>query len=61
MQEIVKYEVTIRKAEKNLYFYEVHVDGAEAGTSGQAFGIGEAMRRADDIVYSLLENEGRIK
>jgi hypothetical protein len=59
MQEVVKYELTINKAEKNLYFFSVSMDGI--ATSGQAFGIGEAMNKASEIVYNRLENEGRVK
>lgn len=60
MQEIIKYEVSIRKADKNLYFYGV-TEGEKLIASGQAMGIGEAMNRVNDATFTHLENEGRVK
>lgn len=59
MEDIVSYQVVIRKAEKHLYFYEVTV-GSQT-LKGQSFGIGQAMNQASEQVFSLLENEGRVK
>lgn len=59
MEDIVEYKVVIRKAAKNLYFTEVTMDGIT--TTSQALGIGQAMMRASDFVFSNLENEGRVK
>lgn len=60
-EEVVKYEVNIRKdtTTKNLYFYTVKSDGAEI--SGQALGLGPAMMQASDAIYGKLESEGRTK
>lgn len=60
MEDIVKYEVSIRKVEKRLYFYSV-TEGEKTVASGQAFGIGDAMMKASDSVFQYLENEGRVK
>jgi hypothetical protein len=62
-ENLVDYKCSIRRAEKNLCFYEVTftIDGVETTRAGQSFGVGDAMKKMDDMVHEALVNSGKVR